>query len=405
MKNSLRIANLLSLLFLLLLLTACGDKKVQKKQPPVPGVLVQKVAFKEIKEHSFFVGRTYAINDVSLKVQVKGYLLDILFTEGTNINRGDELFIIDPDIYKASVAAAEGTLAKAKADKVRAEKDLARYKKLLITKNISQQQVDDTVNDVLQTEAQVKIAAAELQKSQLDLSYTIIKSPINGRIGQALVSVGNLVEPQTKSLARIVELDPMYVNFSISEGDLISFKRKNRITNVQKLESLKELKLEVKLILPDGSEYKNTGYIDFIDNAVDAYTGSILVRARFANPDSLLVPGLFVRTKISKSKKIPKLLIHASAIQEDQAGKFVLIVDADNKISRRQITTGKQYAGDIVVNSGLDPDTLVLVEGIQKVRLGMLVKPRIAVLPGDENTIDNKNANSNSSPGSDNKEN
>ncbi|MFK5893021.1 MAG: efflux RND transporter periplasmic adaptor subunit [Pseudomonadota bacterium] len=389
--------SILKVIFISLLMVffgnACVDKKAQKKQVAVPGVLVQKVVYKQIKDQVVFVGRTVAINDVSLQTQVRGYLLEVLFKEGTNVKKGEELFVIDSAIYQANVAAAEGNVAKAKADQTRAEKDLARYNELLKTKNISQQQVDVTASDVLQTKAQVKYANAELQKAQLDLSYTRIKSPINGRIGQALISVGNIVEPQTKSLARVVELAPIYVHFNVSERDIIEFKRRqNKKNNSAEIHSVEDLKLEVALTLPDGSLYKHTGYIDFVDNAVEASTGSILIRAKFDNPDYLLVPGMYVRTTISRIKKSPRLLIHASAIQEDQAGKFVMLVNADNKIERRTITTGKQFAGDVVILSGLQPDEKVLVEGIQKVRPGMLVKPKLAILPGDENTSDKSSA-------------
>jgi membrane fusion protein (multidrug efflux system) len=391
----LRLLFMLLFLHTLLGLGGCNDKKnVAKQAGPPPGVLVQKIARKEIENNVQYIGRTTAINDVALKAQVSGYLLETLFTEGSDVEKDDELFIIEPDLYLANAAAAQANLAKAEADQMRAEKDLARYKLLLKTKNISQQQVDVTQSEVLQTEAQVKIARAELQKADLDLSYTHIRAPIKGRIGRTVISVGNVIGPQTEMLARIVELDPIYVTFNIAEADLIKVKRDNmskyrELSSLPNPERIRKTDIKIKLILPDKSEYDETGTVDFVDNTVDPRTGTVVVRASFPNPDSLLVPGLYVRTILFGGKKQSQLLVHASAVQEDQAGRFVMVVDHENKVDMRRIKTGRQFGGDLVVLEGLYPDEMVVVEGIQKVRPGMIVDPRIAVLPGDEDAEKN----------------
>ncbi len=371
----------LLLLIAMVLLSGCFENKNKKKIAP-PGVLVEKIHYKDIESSVQYAGHTTAVNDVSLQAQVSGYLLAIHFTEGTDVAVGQELFTIDPDLYLAGVAAAEGTLAKAEADLVRAEKDLVRYRILLKEKNISRQQFDITQSEVLQNKAQVKYAQAGVQAAQLDLSHTHILSPINGRIGQILVSKGNVIGSQTKSLARIVELDPIYVTFNVAEADLVEVKQ-------LKLKGKADANtpgshLKIRLILPDKSEYQYQGKLDFVDNAIDAKTGTVIVRAKFANPDKLLVPGMYVKTVIARSKQKSKLLVHASAVQEDQAGRFVMVVDADNKVEMRRISTGKQVAGSLVIKEGLQVGEQVVVEGIQKIRPGMLVAPKIAVLPGDE---------------------
>ncbi len=372
----------LLLLIVMVLLSGCFENKNKKKIAPPPGVLVEKIHYKDIESSVQYAGHTTAVNDVSLQAQVSGYLLAIHFTEGTDVAVGQELFTIDPDLYLAGVAAAEGTLAKAEADLVRAEKDLVRYRILLKEKNISRQQFDITQSEVLQNKAQVKYAQAGVQAAQLDLSHTHILSPINGRIGQILVSKGNVIGPQTKGLARIVELDPIYVTFNVAEADLVEVKQ---LTLKGKADAnTPSSHLKIRLILPDKSEYQYQGKLDFVDNAIDAKTGTVIVRAKFANPDKLLVPGMYVKTVIARSKQKSKLLVHASAVQEDQAGRFVMVVDADNKVEMRRISTGKQVAGSLVVKEGLQVGEQVVVEGIQKIRPGMLVTPKIALLPGDE---------------------
>jgi len=370
-------------LTLILTLSACNKQKPKPAKAPPPGVLVSKVEMREIVESQEYIGRTIAINDVQLQAQVSGYLIETKFQEGTDVNLGDELFIIDSSIYAANVAASKGELAKAEADLVRAKKDLARYRKLLKSKNISKQQVDVTESEVLQAKAQVTFAKAGLQKAELELSYTRIKAPINGRIGRKIVSAGNIIGPQTEKLARIVELDPIYVNFTVAERDLIRVKQR-RLKKFNKDLSAEDIPLFINLLLPDQTEYPIRGHIDFVDNAVDPTTGTVLVRAKFDNPDKLLVPGLFVRTVLSKEKKQTGLMIPASAVQEDQAGRFAMVVDPDKKVELRRIKTGKQIAGDLTILEGLEPDETVIVEGIQKVRPGMLVEPKIAILPGQE---------------------
>jgi len=371
----------------LILITACNQEKPKAPKAPPPGVLVSKVEMREIVDSQEYIGRTVAINDVHLQAQVSGFLLETKFQEGADVKSGDELFIIDPSIYEANVAAAKGEVAKAKANLVRAQKDLVRYKKLLKTKNISRQQVDVTESEVLQAEAQVTYAKAGLQKAELELSFTRVKAPIDGRIGRTIVSVGNIIGPQTEKLARIVELDPIYVNFAVAERDLIRVKQRQLKKHDETMDT-QDIPLSITLKLPDQTDYPIAGHIDFIDNTIDPATGTVLIRAKFENPDKLLVPGLYVRTVLSREKKKSGLLVHASAVQEDQAGRFVMVVDPDKKVELRRIKTGKQFGGDLTILEGLQPDETVIVEGIQKVRPGMVVEPKIAVLPGNEKKAD-----------------
>ncbi len=360
-----------------LVLVACDSGPKQAVEAPPPGVLVAKAALRQISETVEYVGQTVAVNDVSLRAQVSGYLLERKFDEGQDVTQGAELLVIDPALYEASVAAAEGAVAEAQAAVARADKDVKRYRSLGQKQSASQQQVDAAESDLLKASANLKTAEAELLKAQIDLSHTVITAPIGGRIGRAAFSVGDLVTPQTGELARLVELDPIYANFSVSERDVIAAKRRYQAGNNE--DALD--KIEVRLRLPDGSLYEHMGRVDFIDNVVDRKTGTIVLRARFDNPQKLLVPGLYVSTMLGREETSDKLIIPQAAVQEDQAGVFVMVVGPDSKVERRRITIGQAYAGDLVVDSGLEAGEQVIVEGIQKVRPGLLVDAKFAPRP------------------------
>jgi membrane fusion protein, multidrug efflux system len=366
-----------------LLLVACGSGSKEAAEAPPPGVLVAQVAMRQISEIVEYVGQTVAVNDVSLRAQVEGYLLERKFDEGHDVEQGDELFLIDPAPYEAGVAAAEGAVAEARAAVSRADKDAKRYRSLAQKQSVSQQQLDNAESELLQTKAVLKTAESQLLKAQIDLSHTVITAPISGRIGRAAASVGGLVTPQTGELARLVELDPIYANFSVSERDVIAAKRRYQTGTGFDLDEV-----EVTLRLPDGSLYEHVGRVDFIDNVVDRKTGTIVLRARFDNPRKLLVPGLYVSTMLGREETTDKLIIPQSAVQEDQAGMFVMVVAPDSTVELRRISTGQAYAGELVVNAGLEPGEQVIVEGIQKVRPGLVVDAKLAPRPSMQQGVE-----------------
>lgn len=378
-------------LAVLLLLVIAGCDKGANKAPeaPPPGVLVAKVQNRAISETVEYVGRTLAVNDALLRAQVGGYLLERRFEEGDDIEQDAELFIIDPEVYEAEVAVAEGKVAQVKAALARASKDVKRYRILVKKQSISEQRLDEAESEMLQEEANLMSAEAALRQAQIDLSHTIIRAPFSGRIGRSGVSIGELVTPQTDELARLVELDPIYANFSVSERDVIAAKRSLQAAGSDESELTK---LEVTLRLPDGNLYEHIGRLDFIDNVVDRKTGTVIVRAKFPNPDRLLVPGLYVSTRLGSEETTDKLVIPQSAVQEDQAGKFVMVVGPESKVEQRRIETGDTFAGELVVRSGLNPDEQVIVQGIQKVRPGILVDAKLAPQPGAENIKDSPQA-------------
>jgi len=375
----------LLLLLPTLALVGCDNDPAMDTASPPPGVLVAKVARRELSETLEYVGQTVAVNDVSLRAQVEGYLQARTFAEGQDVEAGAELFLIDAAGFEAGVAAANGKVAQMKAAASRAAKDVKRYAELIKKQSVSQQTLDDAQSELEQASANLKTAEAQLQKAQVDLSFTVIKAPFSGRIGRAAASVGDLVSPQSGELARLVELDPIYANFNVAEGDVIAAKRR-----IQQSGTTPDLSgIEVRLRLPDGSTFEQVGRVDFIDNVVDRRTGTIVMRARFPNPQQLLVPGLYVSTSLGRNETSDKLVIPQSAVQEDQAGPFVMVVAPDGRVELRRIRSGQAYSGDLVVDSGLEPYELVIVEGIQKVRPGMLVDAKIALTP----TMERGNSN------------
>jgi len=360
-----------------LLLVACDSGQKEAVEAPPPGVLVAKVAMRQISETSEYVGQTVAVNDVSLRAQVEGYLMERRFTEGQDIETGASLFLIAPETYEAEVAVAKGAVAEVAAALLRAKQDVARQTALVKQQAASKQRLEEAEVQLRQAQAQLLSAEAQLQKAQINLSHTDIKAPISGRIGRARSSVGDLVTTQTGELARLVELDPIYATFSVSERDVITVKRRSAVGNAE----LELEKIEVRLRLPDGGLYDHVGRVDFVDNVVDRRTGTVVLRARFDNPQKLLVPGLYVSTLLGREEATDKLVIPQAAVQEDQAGVFVMVVAPDGKVELRRITTGEAYAGELVVDSGLEPDEQVIVEGIQKVRPGLVVDAKIAPRP------------------------
>ena len=360
----------------LLLLGACSDKPAPREDA-IPGVMVTKASIQSVKITSEFIARTEAVNDVDIRSRVQGYLLERRFIEGEDVEIGDVLFVIDPETYEAAVAQQKATVEKAKSEAVRTCSDLDKYEKLYKTKTISEQDILKARSEKSEANASLAAAQASLSIAQSDLRHTEITAPIRGRIGRSLASVGNLIDTSSGALARLVELDPIYVSFGVSERDLISIKN---LVQEQGLEADAVPEIEVTLRLPDDEIYPTVGRLDFVDNVVDSNTGTVRIRAKFANPNQLLVPGLFVHAMVGRETKTQALVIPEQAIQEDQAGAFVMVVDTENKVDIRRVKTGRSEDGWLKIEEGLEDGEMVVVEGVQKVRPGMTVTTKVAPL-------------------------
>ncbi len=362
------------LLLLAAALAGCeegADQAAAQAQPEVsPTVTVAPVVRREVEESLSFVGRVEAVDEVELRARIPGFLRERAFVEGQDVEVGDLLFRIEPEPYEAAVALAEANLESARARIPETARALERAEQLLSRGNISEASVDEARAAALQAEAAVRAREAELQQARINLSYTEIAAPIDGRMGRSAFTVGNLIGPDSGVLAELIALDPIYVTFAVSEGDVIEFRRQ-RLAGTSP--AVADVVLE--LSLPDGSSYEETGGIDFIDSRVDPATGTVPVRGVFPNNDRLLQPGAFVTVGVGTTTPTIAMTVPQAAVQQDQGGRFVLVVGEDNQVETRRIETGSKQGTDWVVQSGLDEGDMVIVEGLQRIRPGVAVNP------------------------------
>jgi len=351
---------------------SCGTAGAQSASPP-PAVSVTPATSRQITETTDYIGRVTAIDKVDIVARVPGFIEERTFTEGQQVKKGDLLFRIEQATYKAAVEQARATLAKAKATEVNAKLQLERGKELVRNSNIPQATVDQRAADQAAAEASVMEAQAQLDQAEINLGYTEIRSPIDGRIGLATFTVGNLVQPSSGRLATIVSQDPIYAIFQVSQRNVLEYKRR-----VAESDSNKYLTIHIRL--PDGSIYPHPGLINFLDVQVDTSTDTVAVRARVPNPDGVLIAGGVVGVTLERGAPRSALLIPQSAVLLDQAGRYVLLVDAAKKVEQRRVTLGVEQGRNVVVTDGLKEGELVIVEGIQKVRPGQVVTA--TVVPG-----------------------
>jgi membrane fusion protein (multidrug efflux system) len=357
-----------------MLLAGCGDQQEQAPAvaPPPPAVSVVEVAPQDVTPSAQFVGRVVAIDTVDLRARVVGFLEQRLFTEGQDVKEGDRLFVIEQPPFQAQVAQANAEVARAEASLAEAKATLERVQQAVKSGAVSKQEVDQATATAQEAEAQVLIAKAQLEVAQLNLSYTEIDAPINGRIGLSNFTVGNLVGPDSGVLATIVSRDPIYVTFPVSTRIVLGIRKRF-------VETGQQPEVAVHAQLPDGTMYGHAGKVDFVDIRVDQTTDTITVRAQFPNPEQLLVAGQFVNVTVEGEKPELRLVIPQSALQVSQAGSYVLVVNGQDQVEQRRIETGQALAGSLVVQSGLEAGDRVIVEGIQKVRPGE--KVQASVLP------------------------
>ena len=349
-----------------LVLLVCHDAAMAQGAPP-PAVSVRPVASRQVTATGDFVGRVTAIDKVDIVARVAGFIQQRNFTEGQQVKTGDLLFRIEQDTYKAAVDQQKANLARAKATEFNAALQFRRGQDLVKNQNIPQSTVDQRDAEWQATKADVMQAQALLEQAQINLGYTEIRSPIDGRIGRATFTVGNLVQPSSGPLATIVSQDPIYVTFQVSERDLVNYRR--RVIDSDG----KDSHVTIHIKLPNGSEYPHPGLTNFFDVQVDSGTDTVTVRAQLPNPEGLLIPGGVVAITTERGPPRSALVVPLSAVLLDQAGRYVLVVDENKKVEQRRVTTGVEQGRDVVVTNGLKAGELVIVEGIQKVRPGQVV--------------------------------
>jgi membrane fusion protein (multidrug efflux system) len=359
----------LALAAVLFLAAACGEKQqAQQAAPTPPSVGVMAVANKPINPTTGFTGRVQAIDKVDLLARIDGFLGKRQFQEGQEVKVGDLLFVIEQAPYQAQLDQKEAELQSAQAAQKNTAVQLVRAQELVKTENIPRATLDQRQAEDTMARARILEAQAALEQARINFGYTEIAAPISGRIGQSTFTVGSYVTPQSGTLATIVSQDPIYVTFPVAQRIVTELRR--QLAGQDPADAL-----TVKLKLADGSDYGQVGKVDFIDVEVDRGTDTVLVRAQFANPDGVLVDGQFVNVVVEQRETSMGLSIPQTAIQLDQAGAYVFVIDADNKAEMRRIKTRTGAAGESIVLEGLKEGEKVVVDGIQKVRPGQPVTP------------------------------
>jgi len=368
----------LKALFFLTFFFICG---CQKAPPPAPvkplEVVVETVQQKDFPIYGVYIGTTHASLDVEVRARVNGFIQKIVFTEGSLVKKGDLLYQIDNRPYKARVNRLKANLENAQAQMAKTERDVARYKPLYEQDAASQLDLDNALSARDQAKAAVAAAASELEEAQLDLDYTEVRAPISGLVGSSRVDLGGLVGSGGESLlTTIKQVDPMYVNFHMSSLDYLNARRrKASFMEMRKIEQEgKAVEGYVKITLPDNTEYKYWGDVDFTDPQVNPKTGTFAVRAVVPNPDRQLLPGQHTMARFELEVLPGAIVINEKAVQIEQGGSYVMVAMPDGTAERRFIVIGDRYEEDIVVKSGLDKGEEIIVEGFQKVRHGRKIR-------------------------------
>ena len=351
--------------------------------PEYPVVAVEEVTTDEVNIYGEYVGRVNAHQFVEVRARVEGYLEKMLFDEGTYVEKGQTLFIIDPLLYKANVESARARLNKAKAQALKAERDLNRIKPLYEENAASQLDLDNAVAAYETSHADVVIGEADLTQAEMVLGYTSVKSPISGYISERNVDIGTLVGPGGKSLlATVVKTDTVRIDFSMTALDYL--RSKDRNINIGQKDSTKNWDSYVIVTLADGREYPYKGLVDFTDPQVDPQTGTFSVRAEMPNKDRELLPGQFTRVKMLVDVRENAVIAPSRALEIEKGGAYIYVVRPDSVVERRYIEIGPEIGNNTVVERGLAKGEKIVVEGFHKLNPGMKVKPVTTVKEDDK---------------------
>ncbi|KQQ87351.1 efflux RND transporter periplasmic adaptor subunit [Massilia sp. Leaf139] len=349
-------------------LSGCGDAtgKAAPAAPAAPPVSAALVLEKPVAETQEFSGRLEAVERVEIRSRVSGFITAVHFKPGSEVKKGDVLFVVDPRPYQAEATRAEAAAASARAKADLAKRELARAESLMADKAIARREFDEAAATHKELEAAAAAAQAQYEAARLNLAYTRVVAPIDGRVSKAEITLGNLVDP-TALLTSVVSLDRIYASFDGDEDTYLRVGAKAR----------DGAPVAVRVGLANEEGFPHEGKLEFVDNQLDARTGSVRMRAVFENRDGVLVPGLFARVQLGAADSRKAVLINERAVGTDQSRKFVYVVDAAGKAEYRPVTLGPVVDGLRVVRSGVKAGEKIVVNGLQRVRPGAPVSPLI----------------------------
>ncbi len=360
-----------------LALAGCGDSQQKAFTPPPPTVTVAKPVKRAVVDHDEYVGRFVAVNSVEIRARVSGYLEDIHFRDGQLVKKGDLLFTIDRRPFRNALDQARANLEQAKANLAFSEADLSRGQQLVRDRTITEQTFDQRTQANRNAKASVAANEAAVRQAELDLEFTELRAPVDGRIGDRRVSPGNLVTGgltgTSTMLATIVSIDPIRFEFTFDEA---SYLRYERLAKGGKDVTGREGSVVVALKLIDEQDFVHRGHLDFVDNVIERTTGTIRGRAVFDNPGAMFTPGMFARIRVPGSPTYEALLIPDAAIGAEQVRKFVLVVGDDNVAKAKYVTLGPLVDNLRVIKDGLDANDRVIVNGLMRARPGQKVTPQ-----------------------------
>ncbi|WP_460764655.1 efflux RND transporter periplasmic adaptor subunit [Lysobacter fragariae] len=355
-----------------LIIAGCGSQAAPNAgMPPPPDVSVASVLSKPVHQWDEFTGRVAAEESVELRPRVSGYVQRVAYEEGQEVHKGDLLFVIDPRPYQATLDRALADLESARSQARLAQMQDVRAQQLIEAKAISREEFETRKAATSQGNAGVRAAEAAVAAARLDLQFTQVRSPINGRAGRALITEGNLAQADATLLTTVVSQDPVFVYFESDEQSFL------RYADLARKGERDDTRNPVRVGLANETGYPHEGTVDFVDNQVDPKTGTIRARAVLRNPDRLFTPGLFARVQLQGSGEFKVMLIDDKAVLTDQDRKYVYVLGPKNAAVRKDVVLGRSIDGLRVVESGLAPADKVIVHGVQKVFFpGMPVSPK-----------------------------
>ena len=346
--------------------------------PPPPPVTVAKPMVKEIIEWDEYPGQFEAVSSIDVRARISGYLEQIHFTDGQMVNEGALLFSIEKRPFEIARDSAQAQLAEANAQLSLANRNLKRYEKMREGNIVGEAEYDDRVEAVSAARAAVAVAQAQVRDAELDLGYTEIYAPVTGRISRHEVSIGNLItggySGDVTLLTTIVTVDPIHLDFDMSEANYLAYQR---ATERGAMPSMRDSHIQVFAKLPDEQAWPHEGILEFLDNQVNATSGTIRARATFANGDLAFTPGQFAHVRVPGSELYTAILLPESAIVTDQSQKIALVVDAEGTVGVKILRVGPGHDGMRIIREGLSPDDAVIIDGLMRARPGSKVTPEM----------------------------